>query len=370
MRVLITGANGFIGKNLRAVLMARTNIVALPFGREASQDQLAHGVASADVVVHLAGVNRPESPAEFTVGNAELTHSLCAMIRDSRRPIPLLLASSIQAAGDSAYGASKRAAEAHVLKLYADTGNPVAVYRLPNVFGKWARPNYNSAVATFCHNTIHGIPLTIRDPVAPVQLAYVDDVVADFLKRVEGDWPQNAHAEVEPVYSTTVGRLAETIASFRNSRSTLVTEPVGTGLLRALYATYTSYLPPNQFTYDLPKHEDARGVFVEFLKTRDCGQFSFFSAHPGVTRGEHYHHTKTEKFLVVRGTARFAFRHIMTGEAHVLTVRGDEPRIVESIPGWAHNITNIGDSEMLVMLWANEVFDRAKPDTYACKVAS
>jgi UDP-2-acetamido-2,6-beta-L-arabino-hexul-4-ose reductase len=203
---------------------------------------------------------------------------------------------------------------------------------------------------------------------AVVRLVYVDDVVADFLRRLDGDWPADGRAEVASVYEATVGELADTIQTFRSSRQSLMTAPVGTGLTRALYATYVSYLPPGQFTYDLPKHGDARGVFVEMLKTPDCGQFSFFTAHPGVTRGGHYHHTKTEKFLVIKGTARFRFRHILSDESFELRTSGDQPTVVESVPGWAHDITNEGDTEMFVMLWANEVFDRARPDTYAHKV--
>ena len=368
MRIVITGADGFVGKNLRAALMERADSEMLPITRANTALELESAVARADAVVHLAGANRPPSTDEFAKINADFTLAVCNAVRASGRAVPVVLSSSTQVERANPYGASKRAAEDHVLALAAETRSPVAVYRLPNVFGKWARPNYNSVIATFCHNTVHGLPIAIHDPAAVVRLVYVDDVVADFLRRLNGDWPRDGRAEVTPEYEATVGDLARTIQSFRESRQTLMTEPVGSGLTRALYATYVGYLPPAQFAYDVPKYADARGVFVEMLKTPDCGQFSFFTAHPGVTRGGHYHHSKTEKFLVIKGEARYRFRHILSGETYELNTSGDQPTIVETVPGWAHDITNVGDTELVVMLWANEVFDRARPDTYAYRV--
>lgn len=362
--VLVTGANGFIGRNLSAVLTPRDDVQVTALTRASSVQDLAAGVAAADVVVHLAGTNRPREESEFVESNADFTARLCEEIRGARRPIPLILASSTQAELNNPYGRSKRMAEDHVLRLHAEAGSPVAVYRLPGVFGKWARPNYNSVVATFCHNTAHGLPLSIHDPKAQLRLVYIDDVLLDFLRRIEGDWPQDGWAAVAPTYETTVGEVAELVRSFRAIRDTLMIERVGTGLIRALYSTYISHLPPEQFSYKVPKYGDPRGLFAEVLKTRDCGQFSYFTAHPGVTRGSHYHHTKTEKFVVVRGTARFRFRHILDGRTFELTAKGETPEVVETVPGWAHDITNIGDSDMVVMLWANEVFDRQRPDTF------
>ena len=243
------------------------------------------------------------------------------------------------------------------------------MFRLPNVFGKWCKPNYNSVVATFCHNIARDLPIQINNPAAPLTLLYVDDVIGRFYQLLEGADPAvdaEGFATVAPQFTTTVGELARLIQSFRDSRNTLMTERVGTGLVRALYATYVSYLPVASFTYRVPQHGDPRGVFVEMLKTPDCGQFSFFTAHPGITRGGHYHHSKTEKFLVVKGEARFRFRHMQTGETHELVTSGAWAEIVETVPGWTHDITNIGSEEMVVMLWANEVFDRSKTDTYAC----
>jgi UDP-2-acetamido-2,6-beta-L-arabino-hexul-4-ose reductase len=285
--------------------------------------------------------------------------------------VPVIYTSSTQAECDNPYGRSKRAAEDALFALQRAHGIPVHVLRLPNVFGKWCRPNYNSAVATFCFNIARDLPITINDPTASVTLVYVDDVIERFLQIMDGaDASRDAHVftDVAPQYTTTVGELAEKIRSFKDSRSELTTERVGCGFLRALYSTYVSHLPPESFSYAVPQHGDERGVFVEMLKTPDCGQFSFFTAHPGITRGGHYHHTKTEKFLVIKGKARFKFRHMQSGETHELVTSDEKAEIVETVPGWTHDITNIGSVEMLVMLWANEVFDRSRPDTYACSL--
>lgn len=370
MRILITGASGFIGKNLRLHLSERDNVIMDYFTRENSQDELIALVQSADFIFHLAGVNRPQDPAEFKEGNAELTELLCAAIQATGRSIPVVYSSSIQATADNPYGESKRAAENVLLELAKQTNNPVYIYRLANVFGKWARPNYNSAVATFCHNISQGLPIQVNDSNALIKLVYVDDVIESFLtvldSQEEGGSNRNSFVEISTEYNITVGALAKQIEAFKVSRDSMVTENVGSGIVRALYSTYVSYLQPSQFSYTVLKHGDDRGVFVEMLKTQNAGQFSFFTAHPGITRGGHYHHSKTEKFLVIKGKACFRFRHMMTGESYELYTNGELPEIVETVTGWTHDITNIGDDEMMVMLWANEIFDREKPDTYAC----
>jgi UDP-2-acetamido-2,6-beta-L-arabino-hexul-4-ose reductase len=286
-----------------------------------------------------------------------------------------VLASSTQAALDNPYGQSKQAAENALRTYAASTGAATYVFRLTNVFGKWAKPNYNSAVATFCHNIARGLPIAVNAPAAPLCLVYIDDVVQAMVECLDGKVSADpefgaAFAFAGPVYATTVGAVADQLREFAGSRATLLTPPVGTGLVRALYSTYISYFEPSAFSYEVPRHGDPRGVFVEMLKTPDCGQFSYFTAHPGITRGEHYHHSKTEKFLVIKGTARFGFRHIITGETYSLVTHGGEARIVETVPGWTHDISNIGDDEMIVMLWANEIFDRQRPDTVSMKVES
>jgi len=367
MRVLVTGANGFIGKNL-IVHLHEQGVEAVPFTRDMALSDLAAALVGVDFVFHLAGVNRPKDTAEFAEGNSGLTERLCELIRACGRSIPVLYTSSIQAEADNPYGVSKLAAEEALVALEREARSPVYLYRLPNVFGKWSRPNYNSAVATFCHNIANDLPIQINDPAAPVRLVYVDDVVKDFLRLLEERPTGVVRPEVSPVYSITVGALAEQIRLFKGGRDSMVTEAVGTGLTRALYATYLSFLRPEQFSYTLTAHADARGRFVEMLKTKDSGQFSFFTAHPGITRGGHYHHTKNEKFLVIQGKARFGFRHVVTGETYELFTDGEKPEVVETVPGWSHDITNIGSNEMIVMLWANEIFDRQHPDTVACKV--
>ena len=368
MKVLVTGADGFIGKNLCVTLSCHKEIEVVRFTRESDVADLPGLVAQVDFIFHLAGVNRPKEEKEFFEGNADLTKVIADAIKDSARQIPMILSSSIQAERMNPYGRSKLQAEMHLLNLYMETGNPVYIYRLPNVFGKWCKPNYNSVVATFCHNISHDLPIQINDPSAPLTLVHIGDVVTSFI-RVMNDLPKETlHIDVAPVYQTTVGELAEQLQQFKKSRETLVTEAVGDGFMRVLYATYISYISPDQFNYPLKKHEDPRGVFVEMLKTKDSGQFSFFTAHPGIARGGHYHHVKTEKFLVIKGKARFGFRHIMTDEVSEIFTSGNTPEIVETVPGWSHDITNVGEDEMVVMLWANETFNPAKPDTVAYKV--
>ena len=368
MRLLVTGSQGFIGKNLNVRLNELSEFKVEQFDRGDDLDTLSEKILQVDAIIHLAGENRPKDVADFEKVNASLTESLCDRIRDSGRKIPLIFASSIQAELDNPYGKSKRQAEKSIEKLVAQTDNPAIIYRLPNVFGKWCKPNYNSVVATFCHNVANDLPIQINDESSSLRLVYVDDLVSAFLNmldsKIEGiQWPR-----VNPEYSTTLGELASQIKNFKDCRNTLVVDKVGTGLVRALYASYVSYFPKNKFVYDIPSYGDERGLFVEMLKTSDSGQFSYFTAHPGITRGGHYHHTKSEKFLVIKGSARFGFRDILTNEKYEILTSGEVPQVVETIPGWTHDITNVGDDELVVMLWANEIFDRTKPDTIACEV--
>lgn len=358
MKLLVTGADGFVGKNLLLALKPRTDVAVLPITRDSSHDDLMKAASEADFVVHLAGINRPKEGEHYR-DNTSLTETLVAALGD--RSVPILYTSSTQVLRENDYGNSKRDAEQALQR----TGADLYIYRLPNIFGKFAKPNYNSAVAAFCYNIARELPITINDPAANLTLVYIDDVIESFLAAIDGKL-QPGFLEVTPQYQTTVGEVADRIKTFKGCREgDLLIERVGTGLIRALYATYVSYLPPQKFAYTVKEHADPRGKFVEMLKTPDCGQFSYFTAHPGITRGGHYHHTKTEKFLVISGKARFAFRHMVTGERFELLTSGDKAEIVETIPGWTHDITNIGDTEMVVMLWANEIFDRNKPDTYA-----
>lgn len=369
MRILITGADGFIAQNLQIRLRELGCHELLTFTHRDDLVTLENHVKNADFIFHLAGVNRPKSLDEFQVGNVDLTAIICQYIVNSGRIIPILLSSSTQAILNNPYGVSKYEAEKCLIAWYDKTKNPVFIYRLTNVFGKWSRPNYNSVVATFCYNTACGYPITINDPNTPLKLVYIDDVIDSFIGLLNNySDVVEQYITIATEYDTTIGELAEIIHGFKHSIETGVTLAVGVGLIRALYSTYLSFLPKENFAYSLTRHEDPRGVFVEMLKTSDSGQFSFFTAHPGITRGGHYHHTKTEKFLVIKGTALYRFRHIVTKEYYEVTVTANEARVVETIPGWSHDITNIGDDELIVMLWANEVFDRNKPDTINFKI--
>lgn len=371
MRVLVTGAEGFVGKNLTVRLGELDGFDIVKCSRQTPEGDLLRLLAGVDAVVYLAGVNRPQSQEEFMLGNTGLTKQLCQMLIDIGQKTPVIFSSSIQAETDNPYGKSKRDAEEALWQYASRTGAAVFIYRLPNIFGKWCKPNYNSAVATFCHNIARGLPIKINDPDAMLTLVYVDDLVDAFIRVLKnrssaGNARQLCAVPIE--YMTTVGALAEQIEGFRDSRASLISERVGLGFARALYATYLSYFPTTSFVYDLPQHGDARGMFVEVLKTKDSGQFSFFTVYPDVTRGGHYHHSKTEKFLVIKGKARFGFRNILTHETHEILTSGEWPQIVETVPGWTHDITNVGLDEMVVMLWANEIFDRSRPDTIACTV--
>jgi UDP-2-acetamido-2,6-beta-L-arabino-hexul-4-ose reductase len=371
-RILVTGANGFIGQNLVVCLNELTNITISTFVRGDDMAHLSELMAQTDAVVHLAGENRPADESAFSQVNAGLTAALCEAIQQeyatTGRHVPLVLASSTQAECDNPYGRSKLEAEQALHSLAQATGNPCVVFRLPGVFGKWCKPNYNSVVATFCHNFARDLPIQINDPDALVRLVYVDDVVVALLNTLQSPSAGFVHATVEPEYRITLGELAAQIRAFADCREKLMIERVGAGLVRALYSTYVSYLPHEKFSYEVPQHADSRGVFIEILKTHDSGQFSYFTAHPGITRGGHYHHTKTEKFLVIKGEALFRFRHLLTNDLVEFRTSGITPQVVDTIPGWSHDITNVGDEEMIVMLWANENFDHQKPDTVTSKV--
>lgn len=363
MKILVTGANGFIGRNLCVFLKEAGYESVSTITREDSEEDILIKVERADFIYHLAGINRPKNEEDFKKGNIDLTSLIVNKLVSSEKNIPIVLTSSIQASQSNAYGQSKAGAEELIKEYQEITGAQSYIYRLPNVFGKWCRPNYNSAIATFCYNTINSLPINIHDDKAELNLVYIDDVCKNFINLLDSSIINSQHCEILPVYQTTVGKVVELLTKFQKSRESLITEKVGTEFVRALYSTYISYLMPEQFSYSVTRHSDERGTFVEMLKTKDSGQFSFFTAHKGITRGGHYHHTKNEKFLVIKGKAQFKFKHILTGEFYELFTDEDNSKVVETAPGWTHDITNVGDEELVVMLWANEIFDREKPDT-------
>jgi len=369
MKILVTGANGFIGKNLLAQLARQTGVEVIPIGRENTWDEVAQGLAEADFIYHLAGVNRPQQVEEFQQGNAEFTERLCHALLVNQRSTPIVFTSSIQAALDNPYGLSKRTAE-EALCHYADQSKAyVAVYRLPNVFGKWCRPHYNSVVATFCHQLARDLPITISDSKRELSLIYIDDVVAQFQQELcctnkSGvHWPQ-----AQPIQQITLGKLAELLQSFRRLRTELLTPNFGDAFTHQLYATYLSYLPEDAFAYGLDQKCDARGCLAEFIKAPNFGQIFVSRTAPGITRGNHYHHTKTEKFLVLEGKAIIRFRHLQGDEVLEYHVKGEEFRVVDIPPGYTHSIENVGTTELITLFWASEIFTPERPDTYALPV--
>ena len=361
--IVVTGANGFIGSNLVLRLKEAGYNVA-PISRNTETAEAEDATACADTIFHLAGINRPanESDFEFNAGYTSWLADIAA--RSERKPL-IVFASSAKADEETAYGKSKRASEDILLALAAADTATVSIWRLPNVYGKWSRPNYNSVVATFCHNAARGLPLRIDDPSAPLSLLYIDDLVDQWLELIADPPQTSGFAALQGVDRTEVGDLAQRILDFAKDRSDHEVHDVGEGLNRRLFAAFMSALPIEKAAYPLEPRTDARGSFVEILKTNGSGQFSYFTAHRGATRGGHYHHSKVEKFLVAHGTGRFRFRHALSGETFELVSSADMPTVIETIPGWAHDVTNVGTDELVVFSWANERFDPARPDTHA-----
>lgn len=359
--VAVTGANGFVGRNL-VLRLTEQGFDVRPITRETAPEAARAALGAADIVFHLAGANRPDDPAAFMRDNRDYAALVADAIRaGGRRPL-VLCSSSVKAEDRSDYGRSKRAGEEAMRALRGAA--TVVIYRLPNVFGKWARPDYNSAVATFCHNIARDLPIRIDDPAAPVALLHVDDLIDQWLAAV-ADPPAPGFADPHRVYHLRVGDVVTLIRAFAAGRMAGEVIAVGAGFERALYATFIAYLPETAFSYPLAAHVDPRGRFIEMLKTPASGQVSVVTAHPGITRGGHYHHAKVEKFLVVYGTALFRFRHVLSGATHEIRTSAEAPVVVETIPGWTHDITNIGLDMMVALVWANEVFDPVRPDTVA-----
>jgi len=364
MQVLITGSNGFIGKNLKFMLANKTEIKIKEFNRQTPREKLDELIQWSDVIFHLAGENRTSDVDDFYKNNTLLTQQICEGIYKKKRSTPIIFTSSTQASEDNPYGISKLASEKLLENLYIKTKNPVIIYRLPGIFGKWGKPNYNSVVNTFCHNFANNLEIQIYDPKKLIKLGYIDDLVMEFTSILNEPISGMAMKELQPLYIISVEDLVQKISQFVKSRKNLMVEPVGEGLLRALYSTFLSYLPIDQAVYNLPTHTDSRGNFVEIIKTKDYGQFSFLTAKPGSTRGGHYHNSKTEKFLVVCGSAKFRFKNILNNNTHEFITTDKKYEIVETIPGWAHDITNIGSSELIAFIWASEQFNTNLPDTY------
>ncbi|OJX91722.1 MAG: capsular biosynthesis protein [Paludibacter sp. 47-17] len=372
MKLLITGAFGFVGRNLTAELRNRGFKEVFLYDVDTDPALLDDYTSRCDFVFHLAGVNRPQDPKEFMEGNFGFTSVLLDSLRRHNNTAPVLITSSTQAALDNPYGQSKRAGEDLLRAYSAETGARVFIFRLPNVFGKWCRPNYNSAVATFCHNIAHGLPIQVNDPSVVMNLVYIDDVVNAFIQRLtekEERWVVGSgFEEVNPVHTISLGGIVELLYSFKESRTSLQVPDLSDGFTKKLYSTYLSYLPVDSFGYPLKMNTDERGSFTEFLKSNDRGQVSVNISRPGITKGNHWHHTKNEKFLVVSGRGVIRFRKIDSGEIHEYFVSGDKLEVVDIPVGYTHNIENLGESDMVTVMWVNEIFDPEHPDTYFLKV--
>ena len=365
MKVLVTGSAGFIGLNLVSILRRMNDVAVFQYDINNTEEDLQEAMRECEVLFHLAGVNRPADESEFTTVNAGLTNSICESLRKMRRTPRIVLSSSIQAEYDNPYGASKKAAEEVLKRFHQETGMDIVVYRLPGVFGKWSRPNYNTVVATFCYNIARDLPIQISNENNAMQLVYVDDVVRAFISELQPEQTENSYriAQVSPIYEVTLGNLAELIRSFRKSRDTLMLPDIEDNLIKCLYATYLSFLDTDDFSYQLPKMEDQRGVLAEFIKSPAIGQIFVSRTKSGISRGNHYHHTKVEKFLVLEGEGIIRFRNINSDEILSYPVDGKEFRVVDIPPGYTHSIENVGTSEMIVLFWASEMYDSVKPDT-------
>lgn len=362
--VLVTGAAGFIGRHVVEALCRRGGLRVVGLDRDSPSEALPRALDEAHVVFHLAGVNRPETPEEYQAGNVGFTQALCAALEDRGRQPLVVFTSSIQAALDNPYGTSKRLAE-EALRAWAEhSGAPVAVFRLANVFGKWSRPYYNSAVATFCHNAAHGLESTIHDPDAPLALVYIDEVV-EHLVRCLDDRPQGFEIrDAAPVFRTTVGEVAECIRSFPSTRQTLLVPDFQDPLTARLYATYLSHLEGADVAYALHTSVDERGALAEILKQPGFGQICVSRTAPGVTRGNHYHHTKCEKFMVLEGEAVIRLRDVRGGPVFEHRVNGRDFVVLDIAPGFTHSIENVGKGELVTLFFVNELFDPQRPDTF------
>lgn len=369
--VLVTGAAGFVGKNLVAALRRRDDVTLTLFDVDSAPEVLDDSLAQADIIFHLAGVNRPTVESEFVTGNTDLTEQILARLERLGRQAVFVITSSSQAELDNPYGRSKKAAEDAVLAFNHKTGASVCIYRLPGVFGKWSRPNYNTVVATFCHNLARGLEITVNDPTRELELVYIDDVVAAFLRHLDQTSdPNRQNYSVTRTFRTTLGDLAERICSLKSIRDTLVVPDLGDDFMKCLHATYLSFLPEDAFSYPVKINNDSRGWLFELIKSQAFGQIFVSKTLPGITRGDHYHDTKLEKFCVIQGEGIIRFRKIDSVEILEYPVNDEDIKVVDIPPGYTHSIENIGTQEMICLFWANQIFDSQKPDTYFLPVQS
>ena len=369
MKILITGAKGFVGKNLVSELRNQGFTELLEYDIDTNPEKLDIYAKDCAFVFHLAGVNRTKEQTEFMDGNFGFASLLLSTLKKHNNNAPILMTSSIQAELDNAYGRSKKAGEDLIFN-YGKTNNiPVFVYRLPNVFGKWCKPNYNSAVATFCHNIANDLEIQINDPNVLMKLVYVDDVVASFSEKLKnGSKNQNLFESITPIHSITLGKIVDLLNSFKQSRESLQIPNMSDAFTKKLYSTYLSYLPEDKFSYLLKMNIDNRGSFTEFIKTAERGQVSVNISKPNILKGNHWHHTKNEKFLVISGVGVIRLRKISTDKITEYHVSSDKLEVVDIPVGYTHHIENLGKTDMVTIMWVNELFDKEKPDTYYLEV--
>lgn len=369
MKILITGSQGFVGKNLVAELKNRGYKDLYLYNRSHTISDLTEFTKKCDFIFHLAGVNRPENEEEFMEGNADLTSQLLQLLEDNNNPVPIMFASSIQAEKDNPYGQSKKAGEDFIRSYGKRNEVPVYIYRFSNLYGKWSKPNYNTVIATFCHNIAHDLPIQVNDPSVKITFQYIDDVVNELINCAEGQPTKSGEFYDVPKKDTrTLGEVAELIQSFKESRNNLEVPNMGDAFTKNLYSTYLSFLSEDDFSYKLKMNTDNRGSFTEFLRTPDRGQVSINVSKPGITKGQHWHHSKNEKFLVVKGEGLIRFRKI--GEEKIIEypVNGEKLEVVDIPTGYTHSIVNVGEEEMITVMWVNESFDPDNPDTYYLEV--
>jgi len=369
MKILVTGARGFIGKNLIAELKNREYADVFKFDIDTDPNLLDKYCKDAEFVFHLAGVNRPKDNSEYMEGNFGFTSTLLNTIKKHNNNCPIMISSSIQSKLDNPYGQSKKAGEDLMFSYGKETNAKVLVYRFPNVFGKWCRPNYNSAIATFCNNIANDLPIQVNDESYMMNLVYIDDVVNEMINALEGNENKVGEFCVVPVAHTiALGEIAKLLYSFKESRKNIAVPDMSDAFSKKLYSTYLSYLPTDKFSYPLTMHSDQRGSFTEFIRTPERGQVSVNVSKPGITKGNHWHHTKNEKFLVVTGRGAIRFRKIDTDKIIEYFVSGDKMEVVDIPTGYTHNIENLGDTDMVTIMWVNECFDPDNPDTYYLEV--
>lgn len=369
MRILVTGSEGFIGKNLISELKNRNYEHVMGYDKGMTLELLDEYCREADFIFHLAGVNRPKDDSEFMEGNFGFTSDLLSILKKHNNKCPIMISSSIQANRDNSYGKSKKAGEDLIFDYANDVGSKVLVYRLHNVFGKWCRPNYNSAIATFCNNIANDLEIEVNDSSVVMNLIYIDDLVDELIHALTGDEHMvEKFCEVPVIHTIELGKIVDLIYSFKNSRDERSVPNMSDDFTRKLYSTYLSYLPEDDFSYNLKMNKDERGSFTEFIRTPDRGQVSINVSKPGITKGNHWHHTKNEKFLVVSGKGVIRFRKIDSDKIIEYFVDGSKMEVIDIPTGYTHNIENIGDIDLVTVMWVNESFDPSNPDTYFLEV--